>query len=564
MKRSAPSNSALGQSPAWPFFTRSQDKLKASCKLCPAIISTSGGSTKGILTHLRSRHPSVLPVNDSSKSSYSVNTECPVPAQEESSSNSSTIEVKRQKITEYFCEKTEDSAVVLARMVAKDGIPFRLFVTSHDLRSSLNARGVKVPNSQTTITKQVLDVASRLETLIKDDIQQRKRNGERFSLTLDEWTALNNRRYMNINVHMSDHKVHHLGLVRIKGSMPATSCADLVKQRVHDFGLSVKSDIIACTTDGASVMVKFAKLINVEHQQCLAHCIHLAVCDSLFNCQPEDDNDSHPDFVESTGEMSAEVEVEDELEIDESSTDTDMGDFNVDGVDENERPQIKSDVQDTLNRVRKCILLFKRSPVRNDTLQKFVQAEHGKQMALLLDTRTRWNSQLAMIQRFLLLQKPIQNALVHLDLDITFSRDDIDQLKEISAALHSLELVIATLSRRDCNLIMADTAMQFAISELRTLTCHRSSFSQRLLVNLEKRYSQRRSTANFVTQFLHRAGRTEGMSELNVVKYFLVSLTDRLGIVKDPDSRLDNDDTTGTSTTTKYVLVNFNNNNLNN
>ena len=38
---------------------------------------------------------------------------------------------------------------------------------------------------------------------------------------------------------------------------------------------------MAATTDGASVMVKFGKSILPIHLLCLAHGIHLAVCDFL-------------------------------------------------------------------------------------------------------------------------------------------------------------------------------------------------------------------------------------------------------------------------------------------
>ena len=51
-----------------------------------------------------------------------------------------------------------------------------------------------------------------------------------------------------------------------------------------EFGLDFKVHIVGCTTDGASEMAKFGKEITSfsYHQQCIAHCIHLAVCDILY------------------------------------------------------------------------------------------------------------------------------------------------------------------------------------------------------------------------------------------------------------------------------------------
>ena len=63
-----------------------------------------------------------------------------------------------------------------------------------------------------------MDYASKIERQIKDDLIERRQQGERFSLTVDEWTGENNKRYANVNVHTPDGTVHHLGLIHIKGS----------------------------------------------------------------------------------------------------------------------------------------------------------------------------------------------------------------------------------------------------------------------------------------------------------------------------------------------------------
>ena len=53
-------------------------------------------------------------------------------------------------------------------------------------------------------------------------------------------------------------------------------------------------------TDGAAVMKKVGRLLEVEQQLCLSHGAHLAVCNLLYNTSPRDDSPS--DSKESSGE----------------------------------------------------------------------------------------------------------------------------------------------------------------------------------------------------------------------------------------------------------------------
>ena len=44
-----------------------------------------------------------------------------------------------------------------------------------------------------------------------------------------------------------------------------------MKKKIDEFGIDLDSDVVAATTDGTSVMVKFGKSILPNHQLCLAH-----------------------------------------------------------------------------------------------------------------------------------------------------------------------------------------------------------------------------------------------------------------------------------------------------
>ena len=103
----------------------------------------------------------------------------------------------------------------------------------------------------------------------------------KLGISLDEYTSMNNNRYININLHL-ENIIYNLGLIRIHGSMPADVAVKIVTKVLEGYEIDVERDISGCVTDGASVMKKFGKLLNVIHQLCYAHGIHLGVCDIMY------------------------------------------------------------------------------------------------------------------------------------------------------------------------------------------------------------------------------------------------------------------------------------------
>ena len=85
-------------------------------------------------------------------------------------------------------------------------------------------------------------IRTQLENLVKEGI--------RFSGTTDEWTA-KNRRYSCVNVHLPGGESVRLGLVRVKGSMPAEVAAEIFRKKLEEYGIE-ESKMVAGTTDGAS------------------------------------------------------------------------------------------------------------------------------------------------------------------------------------------------------------------------------------------------------------------------------------------------------------------------
>lgn len=491
-------------SKAWQFFVK-ETSDEAKCKKCFKKISTKGGSTKGLLTHLRTIHQIDLRALSETYSQHDLSEE---------------PECKKRKlpvITEYFSVSKPSLDEILARMTAKDGLSFKIFITSKDLRAGLAARGLDVPLSAVTIRQIVMDYASKIEQQIVEDLYRRRQQGERFSLTVDEWTGINNKRYANINVHMSDRTVHHLGLTRIKGSMTAELCKEMVVQRTSKFGLDIETDVICCTTDAASVMVKFGKLMNCEHQLCYAHGVHLAVCDVLYInksssvlvLEPEQSEKNHPN--------------DDWESADDSEDDGFDVCSEVDVTNEFSLGSLNSIIQ----KVRCIVKLIRRSPVKNDLLQRFAKEDLGKELCLVLDVKTRWNSLIAMLERFLEMKEPLRKALTCLGLDIPLTNDDFQKLHEISTALKPLELVGKTLSGQSCTLVMAETAVNFAIKELQS---QNSALGSQLELSLKKRMKERQSLLASAAICLSNGGNMDSVSEINMMKTTLIKLAQRLNV----------------------------------
>ena len=477
---------------------------------CNAVLSIKGGSTKGLLTHLKTKHC----IQDPSKKRSGESHEEPGTSQSSSSlSSESAPDLKRSKISSYFNAPREDSGTIIARMVAKDGLPFRVFITSSDLRAALHARGVQVPKSAKTVQQRVMDFADAIQEQIKNELHERRQSGERFSLTMDEWTGGNNRRYANVNVHMSDRTMHNLGLLRIKGSFTSELCVDFIENWIATFGLALRTDIVSCTTDGASVMVKFGKLIDSEHQLCYAHGVHLAVTDILYRKCHEITH------VDATSE-------EDE---EDDSDDEELLDGGLQCEFENSRPRelLVDSVKDLINRVRCIVRIFRKSPRKNDVLQKLIKEQHGRELNLILDTPTRWNSLMSMLERFLCVITPVRSAMLQMDLDPP-TRDEIDELKKMCVALKPLELAVKTLSQHDCTLVVAERCLEFTVQEL---SQQDYELSKTLAEALKRRISERRGATAIAMKFL--AG--DGVSacnafEINAVKYTLISIAHKLGL----------------------------------
>ena len=263
-------------------------------------------------------------------------------------------------------------AEIVAELAAKDRLTFNQIAQSVRIHEAFKRYGYHIPKKPHDVRNLVMEYYETVKKYIRQDIAELLKLKKRFSLTSDEWTSLLNKRFMNINAHCEGQTLN-LGMVAIKGSMPAEIAKELTEKRLRDFGLDLFRDIVCSTTDGASVMVKYGKLLKpVLHLQCYNHAYHLAVVAFLYAKEIEVENED---------------EVEDFVEEDE-----DWDETQDDNDDEVDAYELNDSIRDLVKKVRKAVKIFRKSPVKNDKyLQKHVMAdpEIGYRLNLVIDCKTR-------------------------------------------------------------------------------------------------------------------------------------------------------------------------------
>ena len=276
-----------------------------------------------------------------------------------------------------------------------------------------------------------------------------KKRAEKFgSVTLDEYTSIKSRRYMNGNLHYDSYPVS-LGMVRIEGFVPAERVENLVKEILHEFGLKME-DIVAATTDGANVIKSFGRMICCVHQLCFAHGYHLAVTDFLYARQNLFEGLETEHNTGSDSEFSSEEETE---EVNETAID--LEETEAIGV------ALQKFVAEVIGKVRTIVKMFRKSPLKNKILKKYIQAQLNTKQKLILDSKTGWNSLLEMIKIFVKVENVSEWLLSKLELLSTLRtlklslRDLIDVLEPVN------KLAVYGLSRRNATLLTAERIHDF-------------------------------------------------------------------------------------------------------
>ncbi|KAI6661793.1 hypothetical protein LOD99_9860 [Oopsacas minuta] len=109
-------------------------------------------------------------------------------------------------------------------------------------------------------------------------------------------------------------------------------------------------------------------------------------------------------------------------------------------MDQDDPLLVNASVSDVVNKVRRVVKLFKRSPLKNEILQTYVKEKHPNGLQLILDCRTRWSTLLNILERIVKLRIPIHKALLDLDIDIKLNDEEFQQINNIAQTLGPIKV----------------------------------------------------------------------------------------------------------------------------
>ena len=147
-------------------------------------------------------------------------------------------------------------------------------------------------------------------------------------------------------------------------------------------------------------------------------------------------------------------------------------------------------VKDVIFKVRRVVLIFRKSPLKNSTLAKYSLEDLGKELTVIKDCKTRWNSTVDSLERFLELKNQIRKALIDHGDQFEFSEAELALLKSIVDALCPIKVSVLALCQRDQNLLKADVTLSFMLEKLEEQD---TLIARDLKLALRERISQRRN-----------------------------------------------------------------------
>ena len=184
-------------------------------------------------------------------------------------------------------------------------------------------------------------------------------NVDNFALTTDIWTSRHNQAYTGLTIHYIndryDLQTHLLETVEFPDSHTGVNISEELKAILDEWGLA-HDNLSALTTDNGTNIVSAMELLQWSRMPCFSHTLQLA--------------------------------VEVVLKLPEVSR--------------------------ALARCRQLVGHFNRSAKSNYLLKQKQIDLHHKQLALIQDVSTRWNSAFYMVERILSQQQPLCAALLEL------------------------------------------------------------------------------------------------------------------------------------------------------
>lgn len=146
----------------------------------------TGNSRTGVLRHLINIHNIDIKKQPEAGTSKEVLKDQPV--------------AKKPRTVADFLVPKQNLPEMISEM-AIDGASIRFITRNKFIRDSMTARGFKLPNSENGVMKLVHEDYDDKKKKLIQEIQLKKENFSKFSMTIDEYVSVRRRRYFSINLH---------------------------------------------------------------------------------------------------------------------------------------------------------------------------------------------------------------------------------------------------------------------------------------------------------------------------------------------------------------------------
>ncbi|XP_062542060.1 E3 SUMO-protein ligase ZBED1-like [Armigeres subalbatus] len=423
-------------SAVWMHFTK-ESKSRARCKLCHQMLKFCGNTTN-LQNHLARKHVDVqVPTvgrkpRADAEECFEDEIDDPVNPTEVMFVNGTGL--RQQTVQEAFHRPgsfkaggdrfTAISNAVMF-MLCRDGLPFNT-VEKQGFRRLMKTVCplYKVP-CETKFTAMIRDKHEAMKHLLKT-----KLGIQRYvCLTTDIWTEMMNlRSYLGITCHfLEGNNINScmLGVVPFEEAKTGANIAGLLNDIVTEqWGISEDMITVVITDHGSNIMNGVKRLFGEKkHLPCFAHTVNLVASKAI------------PLYKDSyCARMEPVIDEEEEITAEEFET-----------ANSHEYTLIT-----IIKKLKLIVKFFKSSETAARRLREMQMAD-GRQesqcLALILDVRTRWNSLLKMIERFIVLANYVSNVLLSIPKSpVMLTGNDLALLREIMKVLRPLEKVTVEMS----------------------------------------------------------------------------------------------------------------------
>ena len=166
----------------------------------------------------------------------------------ESQATSEKVQGTKQSTIENSMAQHEKPSLEesIAYLAAMNRMSFRTIGESEVILRGLRASNFDPPTCHKTVSKMVRDFAAKVKADIKAQLKEKAEQGHRFSLTTDELTKMP-KKFANLNIHLPGGETVAIGLMRVRGRLPAERAKEILCAKLEEYGLSEDRHLVWIT-----------------------------------------------------------------------------------------------------------------------------------------------------------------------------------------------------------------------------------------------------------------------------------------------------------------------------